>query len=127
VHLEIPPEPLYALDRRGKKRMRMQRRPSKTADAKFCASVVSLFASPPLCPVELSQGYLQHILCTDPTNAGTADGGAGEFNYNIDDWECGGGDYSTQAKEQEVEGGSSNGREGGQVGTATSAASGAWA
>jgi hypothetical protein len=129
VHLEIPPEPLYALDRRGKKRMRMQRRPSKTIDVEFSAYVVSLFASPPLCPVEPFGGYLQHtmgttmaqtqsVTCTDPTNAGARDGNAGDFNYN--NWDCGGGDCNAQAGEREVEGRSSNGREGGQVGMATS-------
>jgi hypothetical protein len=136
VHLQVLPELLHAPYCRGKKRMRMQRHPFKTADAKFSASAVSLFASPPLCPIEPFGGYLQYtvgtnmaeaqsVTSTDPTNGGAGDGGAADFNYN--NWDYGGGGCSAQAGEREVKGGSSNRREGGQVGTATSNPIWAWA
>jgi hypothetical protein len=59
VHLQVPPELWHAPDRRGKKRMRMQRRPCQTSDADVSASAASLFASPVHSPLQTFQEYFQ--------------------------------------------------------------------
>jgi hypothetical protein len=50
VHLQVLPKLLHVPDRRGKKRLRMQRRPFHRSDAEIAIAAGSLFASPPTSP-----------------------------------------------------------------------------
>ena len=92
VHLQVPPELLHTPDRRGKKRMRMQRLSSNRSNAEACASAVALFASPPHSPPRPFPGYFLQgtgaattqtgtARCIDPTNPSD---GYGRGSHNTD-------------------------------------------
>jgi hypothetical protein len=68
VHLQVPAELLHAPDRRGKKRMRMQRRPYNRGDAEISATAAALFASPPPSPAQSFEAYFQHTTAVAMAN-----------------------------------------------------------
>jgi hypothetical protein len=72
VHLQVPAELLHAPDRRGKKRMRMQRRPYNRGDAEISATTAALFASPPPSPAQSFQAYFQHTTAAAMANTNSA-------------------------------------------------------
>jgi hypothetical protein len=133
VDLQVPPELRHAPDRRGKKQLRMQRRPCQRSDAKVYASTASQYASLPPSLLNSFHDYFVHRTKTatahteiaeysQHTNAG-AGYCEGVDNTDINDSIYGGWDYSAADREREAQGrriqrrnGSMPGREGGNAG-----------
>jgi hypothetical protein len=94
--------------------MRMQLCPCNRFDAKISTSATSLFAFAPPSLVEPFQGYFQYTTtmamahteipaCIDHLNAGTNYDGGSDWNYDVDECNLEGGDYSGKGGEQEFE------------------------